>query len=487
MNFTDVQSPEVFENTTTGSIVGSLLALDSDANQDLRFSLDDDSQGEFSLNSSGPTCLSLANDQNKTKCAIKLLLSKPLNYEMNTERFISVRVTDTHGLFRVQKFTINVLDCNDAPTGILLGGSVTAVVLENSDGAFVGELRTIDEDSSQNWTYHLPNNFGLFDVVGKYIYINEGSHLNYEANSTYILSVKSLDNGVPAYGISRNFTIVVADVNEVPTKIILSNKEISENSSPGTVIANLTVDDPDNLITQRQTHSCSVVGQNKLRIDSGRLVNSVALDFERTPFVNFSIECTDSGTPTLKYKEDFAVIVKDENEAPSDIILSSLVVLENQDSGVIGKFIACVYWRMPPSLLEAKFSRLNLLHVSTLFYPTLPFPTLLCSTLPFPTLLCSTSTYPTLPCPALPYPTLPYLLLPTVLNLPTLPVLTYPALPYPTYPTSPCPTQLCPLYPTLSSQSCYTVHCRMTTLHRQYTLAIASKALMHVGNFGRSM
>jgi hypothetical protein len=131
---------------------------------------------------------------------------------------------------------------------------------------------------------------------------------------------------------------VVADVNEAPTKITLSSKEIYENSSPGTVIANLTVDDPDNLNTPIQTHSCVVVAQNQFRIDSGRLVSSAALDFERTPFLNVSIECTDSGTPRLKYKEEFTVSVKDRNEAPSDIILSSLSVLENQDSGVIGMF-----------------------------------------------------------------------------------------------------------------------------------------------------
>ena len=337
VNFTDAQSPEVFENTTTGSTVGTLLALDSDANQDLKFSLDDDSEGEFSLQPSRSVCQSLPNDRNKTKCTIRLVLSKPLNYEINSVRFITVRVTDTHGLFRVQKFTINVLDCNDAPTNITLGGGQSAVVRENSKGAFVGELETSDEDSSQNWTYHLLNNFGLFKVVGKNIYIDEGSHLNYEANSTYILNVKSIDNGVPAYEISRNFTIMVTDVNEVPTKITLSNKEIFENSPRGTVIANLTVNDPDNLAVQRQTHSCVVVGQNKLRIDSGRLISSVALDHERTSFVNVSIQCTDSGTPRLKYKEDFTVTVKDKNEAPSDIVLSSLSVLENKESGVIGK------------------------------------------------------------------------------------------------------------------------------------------------------
>ena len=338
VNFTHAQVPEVFENTTIGSIIGTLVAVDSDANQALAFTLDGDSQGEFSLSPSSLQCQSITHDGNQTRCTITLLLSKTLNYELNSKRFITVRVTDNHGLFYVQKFAINVLDCNDAPTNIFLSGGISAVVYENINGSFVGELETSDEDKSQNWSYSVLDDFeNLFKVIGNNIYVNTALHLNYEAKSSYILGVKSVDSGVPPYDISRNFTIVVVDINEAPTKITPSSTTIFENSPPGTIIANLTVDDPDNLAIPRQSHSCIVVGQNKVTIDSGRLVNSVVLDFEKTPYVNISIQCTDSGTPSLKYTQDFTVSVKDKNEAPSDIVLSSLSVLENQESGVIGK------------------------------------------------------------------------------------------------------------------------------------------------------
>ena len=339
VNFTGFQTPEVFENTTTGSIVGTLLALDTDANQVLRFSLDDDSQGEFSLESSDASCQSIVKNGNKTKCTVRLLLSKSLNYEINDVRSITVRVTDNLGLFTVQKFVINVLDSNDAPTGITLGGSVLAVVPENSVGALIGELETKDEDRSQYWRYDLLDDFGgLFKVKGTQIYVSPGRYLNYEKQSKYNLTIRSLDNGVPAYAILQNFTIFVADNNEAPTNIELSNTEIDENSPPGTVISNVTVKDPDNTVFPRQTHLCIVVGQNKFRIDSGRLVSSVALDYETTPFIsNVSIECTDSGSPKLKLLQEFTVIVRDKNEAPSVIVLSGLTVLENRNKAVIGK------------------------------------------------------------------------------------------------------------------------------------------------------
>ncbi|XP_028399271.1 protocadherin Fat 4-like [Dendronephthya gigantea] len=337
VNFTGPQTPEVFENTTTGKIVGTLLALDTDANQDLKFSLDDDSQGEFSLESLGAICQSSAKDQNKTKCTVKLLLSKPLNYEINAVRSITVRVTDNHGLFTVERFDIKVLDSNDVPTSISLGGGVSAVVAENFDGALVGELETRDEDRLQTWIYSLMDDFGgLFRVNGTKIYVSQGRYLNYEKRSKYILTVKSLDNGVPAYGVSRNFTIFVTDINEAPTSIEFSNTEILENSPPGTVISNVTVNDPDNIVSRRQIHLCVVVNQNKFRINSGRLVSSVALDYETTPFIyNVSIECTDSGSPRLKLVQDFTVTIRDINEAPSDIVLSGLTVLENRDKAVI--------------------------------------------------------------------------------------------------------------------------------------------------------
>lgn len=320
--------------------MGTLLAQDSDANQTLQFRLDDDSDGAFSLINSPSQCQSFMNSTIQTSCTVDVSLAKPLNYEKFKLRYITVRVTDDHGSFKVQRFSINVTDCNDAPTDVTLSGGTSAVVNENAKGVFVGELETTDEDSSQSWSYKLlVDAGGLFRILGSAIYVSENESLDYEQESVHVVSVISMDNGLPPYWMVRNFTIVVADLNESPTNIILSKSVTNENSPPGTVIANSTVEDPDNARSFRQRHSCAVIGQNRgqFSINNGNLVNTVILDHEKIPSINITIECTDDGSPALKYQQEFTVIVADVNEAPVGITLSSLNVRENLNPGVIGK------------------------------------------------------------------------------------------------------------------------------------------------------
>ena len=340
LRFTGLQSPNVLENATKGSIVGTLVAQDSDANQTLQFRLDDDSDGAFSLVHSSSQCQSFTNSTIQTSCIVDVLLAKSLNYEKFKLRYITVRVTDDHGLFKVQRFSINVTDCNDAPTDITLSGGSSAVINENAKGVFVGGLETTDEDSTQSWSYNLLRDAGgLFRILGSGIYVSENGSLDYEKESVHVVSVKSMDDGLPPYWMVRNFTIVVADLNERPTNIILSRNIMNENSPPGTVIANITVEDPDNARLFRQHHSCAVIGQNrgKFSINNENLVNTVILDYEKIPSINITIECTDNGSPALKYLKEFTIIVADVNEAPVGITLSSLNVRENLNAGVIGK------------------------------------------------------------------------------------------------------------------------------------------------------
>ena len=330
----------MFENATTGTVVGTLLARDADANQYLQFRLDDDAEGDFSLNSSTSQCQSVTNGNIKTSCTMPLNLAKSLNYEVTKLRYITVRATDNHGLFTIQRFLINVTDCNDAPTNLTLSGGVSAVVDENAIGEFVGELQTTDEDGSQSWWYDLlDDSGGLFRIIGSKLYVHESRGLDYEQQAVHVISIRSTDSGSPPYQIIRNFTIFVSDLNERPTNITLSKNVIKENSSPGTVIANVTVKDPDNIGVVRQDHTCTVVGQNsnKFTISSRMLVNTVELDHEKTPMVNTTIECADNGSPSLKYREDFTVVVVDMNESPVDIILSNLNIQENLAPGIFGK------------------------------------------------------------------------------------------------------------------------------------------------------
>ena len=321
--------------------MGTLLAQDSDANQTLQFRLDDDSDGAFSLVHTPSQCQSFTNSTIQTSCIVDVLLSKSLNYEKFKLRYITVRVTDDHGSFKVQRFSINVTDCNDAPTDITLSGGTSAVINENAKGVFVGGMETTDEDGSQSWSYKLLGDAGgLFRILGSGIYVSENGSLDYEKESVHVVSVQSMDDGLPPYWMVRNFTIVVADLNERPTNIILSRSVTNENSPPGTVIANITVEDPDNARLFRQHHSCVVIGQNRGKVsinNGGNLVNTVILDYEKIPSINITIECTDDGSPALKYQKEFTIIVADVNEAPVGITLSSLNVRENLNAGVIGK------------------------------------------------------------------------------------------------------------------------------------------------------
>ena len=317
------------------SEVGTVFVSDSNGKQDFVFTLDDNSNGEFRLNGSSKKCDNFSSLANGTKCSIKLFLVKSLNYERNKRRSVSIRVTDIRGSSLVRTFTIEVIDCNDAPTSISLNGGVSALIMENSAGAYVGVLRTTDEDTSQTWSYHLLEDYNLFNVrvIGdEYnIFLNENSSLNYENKSEFILTVISRDNGQPSFVVSRNFTIFVVDINEAPTQIHLSKHVINETIVLGSEASALTVDDPDNVNNDRQSHSCRVVvGQDKFRIRAGLLLSNVRFNYERIPYVNISVQCVDSGRPRLYITQHFTIFINDVNEEPTDIILSNLVVRENE-------------------------------------------------------------------------------------------------------------------------------------------------------------
>ena len=50
-----------------------------------------------------------------TQCESRIIVTGKLNHEVDALHTIVVRVTDEHGLFAVQKFTVKILDINDSP------------------------------------------------------------------------------------------------------------------------------------------------------------------------------------------------------------------------------------------------------------------------------------------------------------------------------------------------------------------------------------
>lgn len=202
---------KVNENTKAGTTVGTLQALDHDEVQTLKYSLDDDAGGKFTVGSQ-VTCHNITNIPGvKTKCTAQLKVSGDLDYETSAAENILVRVTDNSGLFHVQPFKITILDVNDPPSNITLAGGDTAFIDENVNYGFVGELATTDEDINQTHSYSLINNGGWRFILRKNkIYSSFSANLDYETKSTYTIEVRSRDNGSPRLRFDKTLTIQVS-------------------------------------------------------------------------------------------------------------------------------------------------------------------------------------------------------------------------------------------------------------------------------------
>ena len=119
---------------------------------------------------------------------------------------------------------------------------------------------------------------------------------------------------------------------------------IPENSQSGTLVANITIDDPDNRGPKGawQTHRCQLIdsAQDRFKIpvsENSLLVSSGDLNFEQSSTHSIVIRCVDSGSRPLAIQNSFVIQVLDINERPEQIKLSNKVVPENGGPLLVGE------------------------------------------------------------------------------------------------------------------------------------------------------
>src|SRR5205085_1577410 len=117
----------VAENSTAGTVVGSLTSTDPDAASTATYSLVDNAGGRFAISGTN------------------LVVASGLDYETNTSHPTRRSADHAGGLSYDKIFTIGVTNVNEAPTDIVLAGSTVA---ENSAaGTVVGALTSTDPDA----------------------------------------------------------------------------------------------------------------------------------------------------------------------------------------------------------------------------------------------------------------------------------------------------------------------------------------------------
>ncbi|XP_059161145.1 protocadherin Fat 4-like [Physella acuta] len=320
-----VNYPVIGETTKPGSTIGQIVILDPDYDEDI---LPVTSVDTIVINK--PACLTI--NKQGSRCAASVLLSKQLDYEVQSSFNFSVSVIDKYGLTLNKSFLFQVKDENDQPQAILLDNKNvdTIQVKENSNGANISTLSTIDPDVNQTFVYYLSGS-PQFYIVKNILKASATANLDYESTKVISIKLKVTDSGQPPLSFEKDVTIQVLDVNEAPSALTLSRNLVSEDAVVGVEIGSFITTDPDNKGEMRQKFTYELVdnGNGIFGISNGSLVvKDAKLDYEVKASYIIKVKVTDNGSPPLSAQFDTEVQVMDTNDAPTNLQLSAMTVSE---------------------------------------------------------------------------------------------------------------------------------------------------------------
>ncbi|XP_049610016.2 protocadherin gamma-C5 isoform X8 [Syngnathus scovelli] len=265
------------------------------------------------------------------------------------------------------KIRIKVLDVNDN-VPLFDHKSYKISVQENSpNGSFVITTQATDIDDGPNGEveYSLgihtpPSVLALFhiDPISGDILIK--NNLDHEQQSSYRIEITAKDKGFPTMEGRCSVLVDVLDVNDNAPEILLTSEPslVPEDSSIGTVVALLSVRDPDSGKNGEVTLNLPKGPPFTLRpsfSNNYALVTSGALDRESVSEYNIEITATDAGSPPLSSKKMVAVSITDVNDNPPQFSQNSYNV-NLKENGVAGSILYSVSASDPDAGENAKLS-----------------------------------------------------------------------------------------------------------------------------------
>ena len=208
------------EGLVSGSSIATLTSVDVDTASLNTFSYslidgdgsNDNSNNRFTINGNS------------------LVSSGTFDYETTTSHNIYVQVNDGANTYN-QAFTLTVINQNDPPTDIELS---TTIFDENMPmSSAIAVLTAEDQNADDVHTFTLTatnsnedDDNGSFTVSGTQLLTND--NFDFETKNSYNILLKVSD-GTGTTDYYEAFTITVSDLNEVPTKINLSQESFSNN------------------------------------------------------------------------------------------------------------------------------------------------------------------------------------------------------------------------------------------------------------------
>jgi hypothetical protein len=220
------------------------------------------------------------------------------------------------------------LTLNYPPTDITLSNNS---INENSSiNTIIGSLSATDPDAGETFTFSIISGGTNFNISGSNL--RSSQVFNFELVSSYNVTIRVTDS-VGQY-FDKLFTINVNNVNETPFGLNLSNNSQQENTSIGSTIGSFTTSDVDSgdTFTYQLYDTANYPDNNSFTLTSaGSLRNGVVFNFESKTSYTIRVRTTDAGG--LTYDGTFTINVTNQNEAPTNINLSSSSISENVPTG----------------------------------------------------------------------------------------------------------------------------------------------------------
>jgi hypothetical protein len=245
-----ISNDEILENSGINYQVGALSTIDQDSGNTFTYALisGDGSTDNANFNINGSN----------------LRASTNFDFETNSTYSIRIKATDQDGLSFEKKFTINILNGNEAPTSLTLSNNRTDenVWIEYT----IGEFSTNDPDGGSSVpTYTLVSGEGdddnaNFIIAGNILKSN--IVFKYDEQKLHLIRARVTDSGGKFF--EKSFVIEVTQANAV---LNAANNQVTIYFSENIFNAQITLADLKNSITMTSEANVSEPSYSALNIE----------------------------------------------------------------------------------------------------------------------------------------------------------------------------------------------------------------------------
>ncbi|XP_075129883.1 protocadherin gamma-B2-like [Leptodactylus fuscus] len=318
--YPDILSVKTIELTSAGTRFALRSAEDPDigSNSVQTYKLNDNQYFTLSVdrNPDGSTFLELVLEKpldRETQSLHELILTamdggKPMRSGTAVIRIIVADANDNFPIFTQSVYKVSVNENTPVNTTIITVNST------DKDEGVNGQVTYSFSKTSGN--VHHTGTFSINPVTGD---IKIYDKVDYELTRNYELSVQAKDGG--DLESHCKVLIEVIDVNDNAPKISITSlsSPIPEDSSPGTIIALIKVNDQDS--GENGEVDCKLIGGEDFNLISSsasyyRVVTDGPMDREKVSTYNITILATDRGSPPLSSRRTITLEISDVNDNP---------------------------------------------------------------------------------------------------------------------------------------------------------------------------